>query len=231
MKNTILVAILQLFVAGALWAQDLSSSLQALESQWAKAYYQHSGEQQQKTYAELLEQVKSLTQQFPHAVEPKIWEAVILSSGAANQTPLAALATLDEARKILEATIAKNPAALDGAAYVTLGSLYAKVPGWPVSFGDSEKAEQLLKAAVKANPNGMDANYFYADYLLSHDKADEALAFLQKAIRAPIRANQVFADTQLRNEAQKMLAEVSKNGKHFAQNKLLAWADAANAAQ
>ena len=46
------------------------------------------------------------------------------------------------------------------------GFPYYQVPGWPVGFGDDEKAEQLLKQALAINPTGIDPNFFYGDFLL-----------------------------------------------------------------
>jgi Tfp pilus assembly protein PilF len=108
---------------------------------------------------------------------------------------------------------------LDGAAYVTLGTLYYMVPGWPVSFGDNQLAEQMLKASLKINPNGIDANYFYADYLLQQDRSAEAEEYLHKAIQAPLRKQQVFADSQLQNEAKLALAHTQQRKSNAGKNK------------
>ena len=61
-------------------------------------------------------------------------------------------------------------AALDGSAYTSLGTLYYKVPGFPIGFGDHKKARQLLEAALKVNPDGIDSNYFYGEYLFDEDR-------------------------------------------------------------
>ena len=45
-----------------------------------------------------------------------------------------------------------------GSAYTSLGTLYFKVPGWPVGFGDEEKAEELLRKAL-AGRDEMDIFY------------------------------------------------------------------------
>jgi hypothetical protein len=34
------------------------------------------------------------------------------------------------------------------------------VPGWPIAYGDTNKADALLKKALVINPNTIDANYF-----------------------------------------------------------------------
>ena len=75
-----------------------------------------------------------------------------------------------EARGNLEAALKLDPTALDGSAYTSLGTLYYKVPGFPVGFGDDDKAGKLLQKALKLNPNGIDPNYFYAEYLFEQGR-------------------------------------------------------------
>ena len=95
-----------------------------------------------------------------------IWAAIVKSSWAGAKGGLGALSLVKTAKRQLEQAIRQNPSALDGSAYTSLGSLYYQVPGWPVGFGDKAKAEQLLKQALAFNPNGIDPNFFYGDYLL-----------------------------------------------------------------
>ena len=49
-----------------------------------------------------------------------------------------------QAKKLFERAIKLDPAAMDGSAYTSLGSLYYQVPGWPVGFGDDDKAKEML---------------------------------------------------------------------------------------
>ncbi len=64
-----------------------------------------------------------------------------------------------------------------------------------------KKAERLLKKGLEINPKSIDSNYFYADYLLTKNKVNEAQKYFQLAINAPIRPEQQFADEQLKKEA------------------------------
>ena len=66
-----------------------------------------------------------------------------------------------------------------------LASLYHKVPGWPVGFGSDKKARKLFKEALEVNPNGLDSNYFYAEFLFDEKDYDEAAQYLEKAKQAP----------------------------------------------
>jgi len=209
--NIATVVVFLLLFCRPLYASELSASIENLESAWASVYYQPDETVQKQTYPQLQTKAAELGRRFPNAAEPKIWLATIMATNAALEPPLTALTTLAQAKQLLEEAIEINPKALDGAAYVTLGTLYYMLPGWPVSFGDDDIAEQLLKTSLGINPNGIDANYFYADYLLRHDRIEEAEAFFMKAINAPVRRQQKFADSQLQNEAKLALLRVQQN--------------------
>lgn len=218
MYRATIVVFLLLFSAQPM-ASDLNASIADLESAWASAYYQNDEARQKQAYPDLLGKAAELVSRYPNAAEPKIWQATIMSTNAAFESSLTALSTLEKARKLLEEAIRIDPKALDGAAYVTLGTLYYMLPGWPVSFGDDDMAERLLKASLEINPEGIDANYFYADFLLRQDRATEAEAFFRKATQAPVRKQQAFADTQLQNEARLALAHTQQRKANTGKNK------------
>lgn len=220
MIKATLVVFLSL-VTQALFASDLSASIAGLESEWAAAYYQNNEALQRQAYPVLLEKAATLVGRYPQAAEPKIWQATIMAANAGFQSSFDALSTLEAAKTLLEQAIQQNPAALEGAAYVTLGTLYYMVPGWPVSFGDNKIAEQLLKTSLEINPDGIDANYFYADYLLRQDRTGEAEVYFRKAVQAPVRKQQIFADTQLQNEARLALANAQQRKLNAGRNRFL----------
>ncbi|MDD2761085.1 MAG: hypothetical protein PHH11_12430 [Methylomonas sp.] len=205
-----------------LLASELNSAIDSLESDWASAYYQADETRQKQTYPLLLEKAAKLATRFPTAAEPKIWLATIMATNAAFESSLEALTTLEKAKNLLEEAIRIAPRALDGSAYVTLGSLYYMLPGWPVSFGDDDIAEHLLKTSLTINPNGIDANYFYADFLLRQDRLAEAEAYFRKAVHSPVRKQQIFADTQLQNEAKLALAHAQQRKANTGKNKFQA---------
>jgi len=209
MIKTTCVAIL-LLISSAASARPLDDAIQKLESDWAKAYYQQTHEQQKASLSALIKQAQTLRQQYPDAVEPKIWHAVLLSTQAANLPAFEALNALDNAKTLLEQSIKQNPKALAGTAYTTLGTLYFMAPPWPISFGDNEKARQMLLKGLKINPNGIDSNYFYAQFLLSQGQDQDALSYLKKALEAPLRKTQQFADSQLKQE---VMAVLNHSGK------------------
>jgi len=82
------------------------------------------------------------------------------------------------------------------------------VPGWPIGFGDRGKAQELLKQGLALNPNGIDPNYFYGDYLFRSGDYDGAERALRKALQAPPRAGRAIADEGRRREVNELLEKV-----------------------
>lgn len=200
MKKTTIVVIL-LLMSGVSLANNIMLEINTIESQWARIYYDQNTRQKKVGYPVLLKKIQSLSDEYPEAIEPKIWEALVIATNAEFESPFSALDSINVAKKILEETIQKNPVALDGAAFVILGTLYYMTPGWPISFGDEGRAEQLLKRGLEINPASIDSNYFYADYLLSQNKITEAQRYFKLAINSPSRPEQQYADEQLKREA------------------------------
>jgi tetratricopeptide (TPR) repeat protein len=220
MNKTTIVAFL-LLTSSNLFADDLSPGINNLESQWASIYYGEKNSEQKKQYPALIESASKLAKTHPNAAEPMIWQAILIATNAAFESPFKALDSIQVAKKILERSIKIEPTALGGAAQVTLGTLYYMTPGWPISFGNQDKAESLFKSALKINPNTIDSNYFYADFLLSQGNTKEAQIYFQRAIASPTRTHQKYADTQLKKEALAALKNTEFRKMETGKNKFL----------
>lgn len=192
-------------------AGDLEDGIRALQHEWARANYKTAEDQQEAVFEKLTKQAEALVKQYPNAAEPLIWQAIITSSDAGATGGLSVLSKVKDARRLLEAAEQIDPNALNGSIYTSLGSLYYQVPGWPLSFGDDDAAEIYLKKALSANPNGIDQNYFYGDYLRDQGNYKEALNYLNKALNAPDRAGRPVADEGRRAEIRKALEETKAN--------------------
>jgi tetratricopeptide (TPR) repeat protein len=208
MKKTTFVALLLL--SSQCVADSFGNALQAIESEWAAIYYKTPKTRQGVAYQQLLEKTTQLRKQHPSAAEPIFWEAVIKATSADSHGALSALSLINEAKELLQKAISINPHAMDGSAYVTLGTLYYMVPKWPIAFGDNDKAKTLLETALKINPTGIDSNYYYGDFLVSQNQSEEAKKYFENAINAPARPEQAFADSQLKTEAQKALDKIKE---------------------
>lgn len=210
MKKTTFVALLLLSLQCV--AEDLSPSVQAIESEWASIYYKLPKSKQEAAYDALLNKATQLAEQYPNTAEPIFWQALIIAAHAEQQDGFTALKAIHTSRDLLLKAIKINPQTANGSAYVTLATLYYMAPKWPIAFGDAEKAEKMFQEALKINPNGIDANYFYGDFLLANNQPKEAQKYFERAISAPSRGEQLFADSKLKDEVKLALAN-TKNRK------------------
>lgn len=198
---------LSLALAGV--AEDVST----LQQKWEQVRYKTAAPAQEAQYAQLLGEAQKLAQANPNSAEILIWYAIIESTYAGAKGGLGALSHAKSARKTLEQAIALNPDALSGSAYTSLGSLYYQVPGWPLGFGDDKKALELLKKGLAVNPDGIDPNYFYGDYLYRQGDYAEAERALHKALQAPPRQGRKVADEGRRGEIEQLLAKLAAKRK------------------
>ncbi|SDH79891.1 Tetratricopeptide repeat-containing protein [Pseudomonas benzenivorans] len=182
--------------------------LHQLQGRWAEINYQLPEKQREAAFAKLSEQAQQAVAAEPKAAELLIWRGIILSTYAGAKGGLGALGLVKQAKASLEQALAEDPQALAGSAYTSLGSLYYQVPGWPVGFGDDDKAETMLKRALSINPDGIDPNYFYGDFLQRNQRYAEAKAALEKALQAPARPGRELADQGRRQEVEALLAKV-----------------------
>ena len=117
------------------------AELLSIQQDWARVNYETAaGDARNDAFAALEKRAENFTHQHPARPEALIWEGIIESSYAGAKGGLGALSLCKEARGNLEAALKLDPNALDGSAYTSLGTLYYKVPGFPVGFGDDEKA-------------------------------------------------------------------------------------------
>ena len=202
------VTLLATLTAGAA-APDpaFDAELLSIQQAWAKTNYETpAGDARKEAFDALEKRAEAFTKQHPGRAEALIWEGIIESSYAGAKGGLGALGLAKEARSNLEAALKIDPAALNGSAYTSLGTLYYRVPGFPVGFGDHDKARKLLQEALKINPNGIDPNYFYADFLVKEGEYAAALPYLEKAAKAPGRPGREVADKGRRAEIDALMA-------------------------
>jgi tetratricopeptide (TPR) repeat protein len=186
-----------------------------LQHDWARIKYQTPDKDQQLDAIHQLEtRADALTHEYSDSPEAMIWKAIILSTDAGLDQGLSALGKVRDARALFEQSIKLNPYALNGSAYTSLGSLYYQVPGWPLAFGSNTKAEEFLKKALAINPDGIDPNYFYGDFLLQNKRFEDARAYFQHALAAPDRPDRPVADSGRRVEIKQALAKIDNTLAH-----------------
>ncbi len=200
-----IVMVLAGVMAMPLWAQDMRAELAQIQQRWAQIQYQLPEDDKEKAFEALAKEAETFVADYPGRAEPLIWQGIVLSTYAGAKGGLGALGLVKEARASLEAALKIAPEALDGSAYTSLGSLYYQVPGWPLGFGDDEMARKYLQKSLAINPEGIDANYFFGDFLAEQDEPQRARAYLEKVLAAPSRPGREVADAGRKAEAKARL--------------------------
>ncbi|MGV3581246.1 MAG: tetratricopeptide repeat protein [Methylophilus sp.] len=185
-----------------------------LQKYWEKLKYQTPAAQQEKGFEALLAQSKEVTAQYPDKAEPLIWQGIIeatfagVRNGISGQ--LAALSLVKNAKKSFDESIKINPNAMHGSGYTSLGSLYYQVPSWPIAFGDHQKAKEYLTKGLELNPDGIDSNYFYGDFLYKTGDLAKAETVLKKALQASPREGREVSDEGRKKEINELLKKIAE---------------------
>ncbi|MFC7297608.1 tetratricopeptide repeat protein [Herminiimonas aquatilis] len=184
-----------------------------LQHEWERIKYQTPQAEQEKGYEQLVKEADKAVAQNPNRAETLIWHGIIDASYAGAKGGLGALSLAKSAKSAFEHALEIDPNALSGSAYTSLGSLYYQVPGWPIGFGDDKKALTFLKKGLAANPDGIDPNYFYGDFLFRAGDLDNAERVLRKALQAAPRTGRKISDEGRRNEINQLLDKIAAKRK------------------
>lgn len=190
---------------------DMNPELSALQQRWAEVNYLLKGKSQVEAFNALVEDARRVTVAQSDNAEAWIWSGIIRSSYAGAKGGLGALSAAKAAKADFEMAMGIDAGALAGSAYTSLGVLYLNVPGWPVGFGDDDKGLELLKKGLELSPEGIDSNYFYAQYLYSEEDYQGAVRHLYRALHAPDRVGREIADQGRRGEIEKMLRDIDSD--------------------
>lgn len=207
-RGAVLGAVLACAGLASAATQPVPADVVRIRDRWAEVNYQLPKAQRAAAFEALAAQAAQVRQARPDDAAALIWEGIVLSSWAGEKGGMGALSLVKQAKSDFETALKRDPAALEGSAYTSLGALYYQVPGWPIGFGNDDTARQMLRKGLEINPNGIDANYFYGDFLRDQKDWAGAQAALNKALAAPDRPDRKLADEGRRQEIAAKLAQV-----------------------
>lgn len=198
--NKFTFLLLPLYFLQGMASADVMTDIKPLQQRWAEINYQLDEDKREQAFEQLLQQADQVVSSNTDKAEAYIWRGIIASSYAGAKGGLGALDLTKRSKADLEQALTIQPDALQGSAYTSLGVLYYKVPGWPVGFGSDKKAKQLLTKALEINPQGIDPNYFYAEFLTEERDYKAAMRYLELAKQAPARPDRPLADSGRKQE-------------------------------
>ncbi|WP_455374595.1 tetratricopeptide repeat protein [Kaarinaea lacus] len=212
-KTVNVLLVLTVFISSYAFAEPPTEMLQAVEKlqhDWEVIKFKTEEAKQEAAYKDLSIQARKVSESYPDQAEPLVWEAVILSTYAGAKGGFGALKLVEEARDLLLQAEKIDPTALDGSVYASLGNLYYQVPGWPIGFGSDKKARNYLEKALQINPDGIETNYFYGEFLYEEGEYEKALQSLTKALNAPARKGREISDAGQRKEIAAKIEDVKR---------------------
>lgn len=187
---------------------DFYHDIRHLQQRWAEVNYQLQGKTRLAAFSQLIDDAQSVAQDNPSSAQIWIWNGIIQSSYAGARGRFLGRAPARHARVALEQALELDPYAMDGIAYAYLGDLYGRTLPWPLSFGDDQEAETLFRQALEINPDGIDTNYLYGNFLVKEKRYDEARHYLLQAQHAPARQGRILADNGRQEEIRTALAAI-----------------------
>lgn len=207
----ILVGLAILCYSSLVQAGTGQTDLLDIQHQWAVVNYTLEGDAQKKAFEKLVTATDKYVSEDASDARRWIWSGIIKSSFAGSKGGFGALSLAKAAKKDLEKALTIDDKALDGSAYTSLGTMYYRVPGWPLGFGSNKKAAKNFKKALEINPDGIDPNFFYGEFLFSaKHKYSEAEQYLLKARNAAPRPTRPLADRERQKEVATLLVKVEK---------------------
>lgn len=183
------------------WEDELFS----LRHRWERITTEMAPERREAALESLAEESAGLAESYPQQSRVLVWRGIILASHAREAGGLSALGSAKEARKLLERAVELDPEGHNGSAWVTLGALYHRAPGWPVAFGDAETADRMFRRALSIRPQGIDVNYYYAAFLQDEGRNGEAREHARRAVDGQAREARRASDEALREEARALV--------------------------
>ncbi len=207
------LAFAALTFAGAANASNnpaMDAAVRRINDQWAHIRYQVADRNEQYRQLDALAgQAAQVSARYPGRAEPLLWQGIVVSEEAARASVLKQLGLARSARDILEKAQGIDPNIADGGVKMSLGVLYYRVPGFPIGFGSTAKARALLEAALKQDPNGLDNNFFYADFLNDEGHPAQAKQYVLRGLQAPANTVRPVWDAGRRAEMRALLGKIN----------------------
>lgn len=194
----------------ALAQDDFDADLKAVRDAWAVTNYRTPENQKEAAFQKLMAQSTGFAAKYPKRPEALIWDGIVLSTYAGFNGGMGAMGPAKKSRERFEAALAIDDKAMDGSAYTSLGTLYHKMPGWPIAFGSDKKAKQYLLKALQISPAAIDPNYFYGEFLYDNGDYADALRYLEIAQKAPPRPGREIADAGRQAEISALMEKAKK---------------------
>lgn len=144
----------------------------------------------------------------PDSVAAQYWVGACYGTFGQLKGVLKSLSLVDPIKKAMAEVIKRDPGYESGGAYMILGRLYFKVPGF--FGGDNQKAIENLKLAIKYGPDRAASYIYLAEVYLDEDEYDQAQKYLDQGLTMACPAKFVVSCDQWKKEGEEVKAKLAK---------------------
>lgn len=127
-----------------------------------------------KIYQKSIDAADKAIQEDSKSVLAHFWKAAAVGKQGLDIGVTKALKSARPMRESLEIVLGNDEKFEYGGAHRALGRLYYELPGWPLSFGDNDKALEHLKKSMNLFPDHLGNRIYYAQMLLKKGQKEEA---------------------------------------------------------
>lgn len=179
----------------------------------ARAYewvgrYAASGDQV-GLFADAVAYAERAVETQPEGVEGRYWYALTIGRLGEARGILRSLSAASDMRRELETVLELAPD--HAGAHFALGMLYHRLPGWPLSFGDNNRALELMSAAVELAPDNTTYRLGLAELLLDLRRRDDAISQLETIIEMPLTPDEPVESAEDKIKAQALIERYRPN--------------------
>jgi tetratricopeptide (TPR) repeat protein len=209
--NNFLLALFCVVATATVFARDATfeQELLSIQREWAAAKYQTDDSQVRRdAFAALVDRSAAFAEKYPSEVDAIAWDGIVLSTYAGAVSAFSAMKHAKAARQQLHRAESMDATALSGGVYASLGTLYFRVPGGIVGFGDDDLAEEYFRKALAVDSTNIDSNFLYGEFLADQGRFGDALMLLERALDAPPVAGRPVFDAGRRAEIRALIATV-----------------------
>jgi tetratricopeptide (TPR) repeat protein len=141
----------------------------------------------------------------PDAVYGTFWYGINLGMWGQSRGILSSLRALRPLCEAMERVLDWNEAFFFGGPHRALGRIYHKVPGWPVSIGNRNKAVAHMERSVELGPRFFLNRIYLAELYLDLKRRRRARGQLEWLLETPIDPDHAVEDGAHRDRAQRLL--------------------------
>lgn len=139
-------------------------------------------------------------------IHSHFWTAVNMGLLGLHKGILENLFMLDKLLHYSKKSLTLEETYFHGGPHRVMGYLYFKLPPWPISSGDNQKAIHHLTKALEYGPSFFLNHYYMAEVYMHIGKKDEARKHFQWMVDAEEDKRYFDSESRLKNEARKKLS-------------------------